>query len=202
MTKLLEIGVVTPTHPGRERMLKRASHSVWYQTYPVMGHFVVCDREKRGAAWTRQKALEANPLKWTAFLDSDDWLMPHHLDVLAHAAIETGADYVYSWYELHRLGQFMGNVDYVFPPTHFTEPWDPENPRHTTITTLVRTELAREVGFVTVADDGEIAHRQGEDWEFTLGCNRLGKIHHVPQRTWYWDHHGLNSSGIPGRGDA
>lgn len=200
--RLLNIGVVTATHPGRERMLKRAAHSVWHQDHPAMGHFVVCDHDKKGAAWTRQAALEANVFEWTAFLDSDDWFMSQHLRVLAEAVIDTGADYVYSWFELVHLGRFLGDVDPVFPPGHFNDPWDPANPRHTTVTTLVRTELAREVGFVTVPDDGEYAHRRGEDWEFTLGCNRLGKIFHVPQRTWYWEHHGKNSSGVPGQGDA
>lgn len=203
MSKLLNIGVVTPTHPSRnDAMLRRASHSVWRQTHPAAGHFVVCDWEKKGAAWTRQAALEANTFEWTAFLDSDDWFMPNHLEVLVNAALETGADYVYTWYELVHLGRRFGDNDPVFPPGHFLDPWDPANPRHTTMTVMVRTELAREVGFVTVPDDGEYAHRRGEDWEFTLGCNAKGTIHHVVQRTWFWDHHGKNSSGVPGHGDA
>lgn len=204
---MLEIGVVTASHPARATngFLERACKSVREQTLPAAGHFIVNDVDKRGAAWTRQKALEANVFPWTAFLDSDDWFHHRHLQRLAEVQHDTDADYVYTWFWLAygQLGKERTTpYDTVFPPGHFRDPWDPANPRHTTITVLVRTELAREVGFVTVEDDGEIAHRRGEDWEFTLGCNRLGKIVHVPERTWYWHHHGLNSSGIPGRGDA
>lgn len=204
---MLEIGVVTPTHPARGRLLTRACASVWMQTYPARGHLVVNDVDRRGAPWTRQAALELNPYPWTAFLDSDDWFMEHHLQRLAETQFETGADYVYSWYELVVLGQPRGDVqghDGVFPRTHFTEPWDPANPRQTTITMLVRTDLAREVGF-WAPDDAERfpdGHRVGEDYHFTLECNRLGKIYHLPERTWYWDHHGRNTSGRAGQGDA
>lgn len=205
--KILDIGVVTASHPARAAngMLARAVNSVRRQEYPVAGHYVVEDVERHGAAWTRQRALDANPHEWTAFLDSDDWFMPEHLRRLAEVQCDTGADYVYSWFVLAYgpVGrERFSPVDTVFPSGHFLNPWDPANPRHTTITVLVRTELAREVGFYTVPDDGEIAHRQGEDWEFTLGCNEKGTIFHIPERTWYWHHHGLNSSGIPGRGDA
>jgi hypothetical protein len=169
------------------------------------GHFIAMDVEHKGAAWTRQRALEANPYEWTAFLDSDDWFDVHHLKRLTEVARATDADYVYSWYWLAygEVGmERVTDVDPVFPPGHFLDPWDKFRPRHTTITVMVKTELAREVGFVTVPDDGEYAHRQGEDYAFTLGCNELGKIVHVPERTWFWHHHGQNTSGVPGRGDA
>lgn len=201
----MKIGVVTPTHPRRNAwMLNRAVQSVCDQRLPAAGHFIVNDVDGRGAAWTRQQALDANPFPWTAFLDSDDWFRSNHLQVLAQFAEDTGADYVYSWFwlALGEMGQQIIQQDTVFPPTHFTEPWDRDNPRHTTITVLVRTELAKEVGFIAVPDDGEYAHRQGEDWQFTLGCNKLGRIEHIAKRTWYWSHHGLNTSGIPGRGDG
>lgn len=201
--RLLDVGVCTPTHPSRNgMMLERAAKSVWMQEMPAAGHFVVCDWGKNGAAWTRQKALEANPFPWTAFLDSDDWFAPHHLQRLAEAALETGADFIYAWYWIAYPNGKTTDRDTVFPTGHFADPWDPKRPRHTTITVLVKTELAREVGFHDVADDGNIAHRKGEDHEFTLGCNERGVIHHIAERTWYWSHHGLNSSGIPGRGDA
>lgn len=201
-----DVGVVTPTHPRRNREghLLRAVDSVAMQQEPVYAHCIYNDVDRRGAAYSRQMALNMNEQTWTAFLDSDDWFLPHHLTVLLNAAEETGADYVYSWYFLAHGPDRIGpdGYDPVFPSTHFTEPWDPANPRHTTMTVLVRTELAKEVGFVTVPFDGEIAHRRGEDWEFTLKCNELGKIHHVIQRTWVWNHHGLNTSGVPGQGDS
>lgn len=202
----MKIGVVTATHPARNlTFLPRAVKSVWQQDLPAAGHFIACDNDRRGVSPTRQDALMANPYPLTAFLDSDDWFLPCHLQVLYDAMMATGADYVYSWYHIAtgRVGQeATTDVDSVFPPSHFLDPWDPLQPRHTTITVLVRTELAKEVGFVDVANDGNIGARRGEDWYFTLECNRLGKIHHVVERTWFWHHHGGNSSGIAGYGDA
>ena len=132
--------------------------SVYGQTHPASGISIFNDVEKRGAPFSRQQALEGNRAhQWTAFLDSDDWFMPHHLEALVRAQESSGADYVYSWYELVRLGERIGNqywprgdgtlTDGVFPPSHFEDPWDPAEPRQTTITMLVRTELALEVGF-------------------------------------------------------
>ena len=204
--KLLDIGVVIPTHPRRmiNGMTTRAVHSALAQDHPATAIHVYNDVEKRGAPYSRQRALELNSSEWTAFLDSDDWFMQQHLRVLAEAQIATGADYVYSWYELVHLGRPLGDKDPVFPPGHFTDPWDPLNPRQTTITMLVRTELAKAIGFWAPEDEKTFAdgHRVGEDWNFTLECNRLGKIYHVPQRTWYWEHHGANTSGRAGQGDA
>jgi len=198
-----DVGVVTPTHPGRaSHLLEAAIRSVYVQTVPVHAHAVYVDHERYGAAYARQRALDMNHQTWTAFLDSDDWFMPEHIEVLLRGAEESGADYVYSWFFLGNGQGYITDHDSVFPITHYTEPWDPTKPRHTTMTVLVKTELAKEVGFITVPDNGEIAHRQGEDWEFTLGCNNLGTIHHIVQRTWVWNHHGANTSGIPGRGDA
>lgn len=195
-----------PTHTSRNDrgMTLRALQSAMQQSLEPASYNVYTDVHQRGAPYARQHALEMNREPWTAFLDSDDTFMPNHLEVLAKAQIETGADYVYSWFELVRLGQRLGDVDPVFPPTHFSEPWDKNNPRQTTMTVLVRTDLAREVGFWDVSDDKRFkdGHRVGEDWEFTLKCNELGTIYHVPQRTWYWHHHGQNTSGRATQGDA
>lgn len=201
---MLEIGVVTINHPGRDTdMLARAARSVAAQQLPARAHIIVTDVNRRGASFTRQEALQLNPYPWTAFLDSDDWFMPQHLRRLAEEQVATGADYVYSWFKLVLHNKAL-TYDPVFPTTHFTEPWDPANPRQTTITVLVRTELALEVGFIEPEPDGTFAdgHKKGEDWYFTLGCNERGKIHHFAERTWYWHHHGKNTSGTPGEGDA
>lgn len=213
---MLDIGVAIPTHPRRieNGMLQRAYRSAAWQRYRPAQINIAVDLEKRGAPHTRQQALDGITRKWTAFLDSDDELHLDHLAVLAEAAEMTGADYVYSWYDLVTFGRkraepyFVGPdgtlTDGVFPPTHFTEPWDSENPRQTTMTVLVRTDLAKEVGFWAPSDEQTFSdgHRVGEDWIFTLACNRLGKIHHVAQRTWNWHHHGANTSGRATQGDA
>jgi hypothetical protein len=196
-------------------MLNRAVRSVIHQTLPAAQINVAVDLQRRGAPHTRQRALDGITAPWVAFLDSDDEALDRHLRVLSDAAEETGADYVYSWYDLVRLGKHVGNTywekpdgtltDGVFPPTHFTEPWNNDNPRQTTITILVRTELAKDIGFWAPSDDEEFddGHRVGEDWVFTLECLKRGaKIHHVVERTWNWYHHGKNTSGRPNQGDA
>lgn len=193
-----EISVVVPTHPARvsNGMTKRAVGSVLMQSHPASAIIVEQDLHKAGAAVTRNAGLMKVTTNWVAFLDSDDQLKKNHLETLAKWAEDTQADYVYSWYEAIGF-----NYD---PLPHFGKVFNPERPTQTTITTLVRTELAQQVGFRDVEPgkliDGE---RYGEDFQFTVEVIEAGgKIVHVPQRTWLWNNHGKNSSGLPGKGDA
>lgn len=133
---------------------------------------------------------------WVAFLDSDDEIDPEHLEKLLDTAETHGADYVYSHYRVR------GGRD---PFPHFLgRPWDNAQPHETTVTTLVRTELAQSVGFLSSNDmESSDSKNSREDWFFTLGCIDAGaKIVHRPEITWTWHHHGSNTSGLPGRGDA
>lgn len=181
------VTVVVPYHPARVKngMLARAADSVARQTIPA--HLVtVEDTRREGAAATRQRGLDQVTTEWTAFLDSDDEMDPTHLEQLLRCAEETGADYVYPWFRVR------GGSDPF--PMFFGKPWDDAHPHSTTITILVRTGLAKLVGFPNVP---------GEDFAFTKGCIREGAhIVHHPARTWTWVHHGRNSSGRPDRGDA
>lgn len=190
------ITVVLPTHPYRihNGMTKRAVESVFSQTHPASSLIVENDVEKTGAAETRHRALMKATTEWVAFLDSDDQLLPDHLKTLIEAAEEHQADYVYSWFHTWNC------VDPF--PQWFGQPWDNDNPHATTITTLVRTEIAQQVGFLDYAK-GPNVPVSDEDHRFTLGCMRAGaKIVHVPERTWIWNHHGDNTAGLPNRGDA
>lgn len=196
-----DITVVIPTIPPRKALLSRAITSVTSQLYPASALAIAVDLEKQGAPKTRQRALDMVRTPLVAFLDDDDEFMPSHLlDLLTHMR-ETNADYVYSWYKVVGHGGIVFNYDPVFPPTHFTEPWSNEHPRQTTITTLVSTELAKDVGFTGLREmetgDGNVS---GEDWNFTLGCMNLGaKISHLVKHTWYWHHDSQNTSGRPER---
>jgi hypothetical protein len=200
----LDIGVVIPTHDARVRngMVDRAVASVWAQKLQPAELHVAVDRGGEGAWGTRDRGLRAVRAEWTAFLDSDDEFMPHHLRALALYAQRTGADYVYSYYMVKdALGRERPDVD---PLRHFGETFDPNDPIQTTITMLVRTELAQAVGFHAPPIDAEVGgQRYGEDYQYTLECVKAGAtILHLPQRTWWWHHHGLNTSGLPGQGDA
>jgi len=79
--------------------------------------------------------------------------------------------------------------------------WNDDDPCQTTITTLVRTELALATGgFEQFTDDGSTVdgNRRGEDHEFTLRCRKAGgAFRHVPRVTWDWYHHSANTSGMP-----
>jgi hypothetical protein len=98
---------------------------------------------------------------------------------------------VFSW--------FFGND----PLGHFGLPFNPCTPHHTTMNVLVRTDVAREVGF----NLNEVGPFANEDWGFITGvaklaCERGLKMTHLAERTWTYHQHGQNSSGQPGQGDA
>ncbi|MEU7240337.1 glycosyltransferase family 2 protein [Streptomyces sparsogenes] len=192
------ITVVIPTHPARVRngMTKRAIGSVLGQTLPAESIVVEHDLARAGAPATRDRGLRKVVTEWTAFLDSDDQLKPVHLEKLMDCAVETGADYCYAWYEPVGFGSD--------PLPHFGRRFDPEQPTQTTITILVRTELAQAVGFRQPPEGALInGERFGEDFLFTVECIQAGaKIVHLPMRTWLWNLHGGNTSGIYGRGDS
>lgn len=191
----LDITVCLPAHPARARngMLTRALNSIAVQTLPAAAVSVAIDIRREGAAPTRQRALEAVQTPWVAFLDSDDIFMPDHLKKCMRHAQETGADMVYPWFVM------VGGTD-PFPETHFTNDFDPANPIETTIVRLIKTDLAKEVGF-TAIDRGE--QNSGEDFSSLLGYIELGaKISHLKEKTWYWVNHGGNTSGRQDRGDA
>lgn len=132
--------------------------------------------------------------EWLAWCDSDDMLMPKHLERLYNHAQETGAVFVNSW--------FTAPHD---PLGHFGKPLDPCNPHHTTITFMVKTELAQEVGFQESLKDSPFSE---EDWRHIAGiaalcCERGLKMEHLPEKTWWWRQQGQNTSGLfrPGQGD-
>lgn len=191
------ITVVIPSIPPRAAMLQQAVASVLAQELPAAALSIAVDAEKQGAAATRDRALRAVCTEYTAFLDDDDQMQPEHLRVLMEAAEANGADYVYSYYTVADAnGRLMPHVD---PLQHFGRPFDPAKPHQTTITVLVRTELAQQVGFRDPPEGALIdGQRYGEDFAWTVGCVAAGaKVLHVPQRTWLWSHWGGNLSGRP-----
>lgn len=199
-----KITVCIPTIPPRREMLLRAQLSVSFQTYPAEAISIAQDIDHRGAGVTRQRALDAAQTDWVAFLDDDDAFMAHHLDTLMRAAQEHDADYVYSYYMVQDgSGAERPDID---PLGHLGRPFDTANPHQTTVTTLVRRELAQEARFSApeaAEIDGQV---YGEDFQFTVDCCRLGaKVVHVPERTWWWHHHGMGAPGVQGntsgRGD-
>jgi len=184
------ITVAIPTIPPRVGgLLDEAVASVRAQTLvPLGGISVALDVDHAGAAVTRQRALDAVRTEWVAFLDDDDTLYPHHLETLARLAADRGADFVYSFLD--------GNNPF---PQHRGRQFDPAEPHHTTMTVMVRTGLAREVGFFP---DEEPMHVDwyGEDWRFILGCAEAGAVFAgTGDVTWTYRVHRGNTSGLATR---
>lgn len=194
----MEITVVIPAHGERltNGMTARAVESAFKQTLPPKAVIVEIDNERLGAAETRHRGLMKVDTEWVAFLDSDDYFFEHHLETLAEYAESTEADFLFS----HPIS--WGAVSPF--EQEFGKPWDNDNPRHTTIVTMVKTELAKRVGFLNYNKrrGGEYIVSD-EDWKFMMGCREKGaRIVHVPVKTWLWNLHGRNSAGVPGQGDA
>jgi glycosyltransferase involved in cell wall biosynthesis len=228
------ITVCIPSIPPRKALLERALRSVLAQTMPAAAVSVAVDLNREGAAKTRQRALDAVQTRWVAFLDDDDELLPNHLAALFRAT-ENGAQYLWSRFRTavpmySKPGVVAGYVERDGPAPlgqGTFEQWNDEQPAQTTITTLVRTELARDVGGFTpfrpqpvcLCDSPDVlthqgdcgaglidGQRAGEDWDFTLRCRAaagLSGMRHVPEVTWTWHHHqhgGVgNTSGLPSR---
>lgn len=187
------ITVLIATHPERQTsgLINRAFASVAAQTLQPVTIIVNNDLERQGAGANRRRLLSLVDTEWIAWLDSDDEWLPGHLEKLYRVAIETDSIYVYSW--MH------GND----PLGHFGIPFNPCAAHHTTMNVLVRTDIAREVGF----QDNQIGPHANEDWGFitgvaTLACERGLKMTHLAERTWHYHAGSFNSSGQPGQGDA
>lgn len=192
-----EVTVVIPAHIARVRngMLKRALDSVWAQTAPPAAVAVAIDHHGEGAAITRQRALDSVHTRFVAFLDSDDELLPQHLQRLTETADALNASFVYSWFES------IGQAD---PLGHFGIPFNPHAPHHTTMTVLCETAIAQEIGF-TPPRPGE---RFGnEDWLFIIQYAQIAVergllMTHLAERTWRYNYHPGNTSGMPHLGDG
>lgn len=149
----MDVTVITPSLPERHDLLAAAMRSVRDQSAPAAEHLIGVDHEGAGPASVRTRLVEAARTTWVAFLDDDDTLYPHHLEILTRALLR--AD---------------GDVDVVIPHCEFIGPPIPDGyyntPYHRAtlsahgifpITVLARRSLI-------LANDGFRAHDRYEDW--------------------------------------
>ena len=183
-------------HPARfaNGKLSRALGSVLAQTRQPDAIVVCNDRDRLGAGPNRQNILDQVTTEWMAWCDSDDEWFPQHLERLLAVAQETGAWFVFSY-----------PVGDGLPFDHFGIPFNPATPYHTTITFMVKTALARRVGFPVW--DPPAAGFSNEDWAHITGMCVIMAEEGIPavavaERTWRYHIDGGNSSGLPGQGDA
>lgn len=188
MKQTVDVTVAIAAIPPRvDNLLLEAVNSVHAQTVMLHGGISVSlDVNREGAARTRQRALDAVQTEWVAFLDDDDFWYPHHVETLLKLQHDTGADFMYSWFD--------GNNPF---PMHRGRTFDPAEPHHTTMNVMVRTKIAKEAGFLM--PDGPL-HQDwmGEDWMFILRCMSAGaKFAGTGEVTWHYRTHGHHTSGLP-----
>lgn len=179
-------------------MLTRALNSVMKQTLQPDAYYITVDTDRRGSAHTRNRGLMQVNTQWTAFLDSDDEFMPHHLETLVDW-VDDEVDVIYTGCEVR------GPSGEVIPRHEewgrFGHPFDGEllqRMSYIPVTSLVRTEVACAVGGFDF--DGESPY---DDWVFYRRILQAGGVFlHVPEVTWIWHHHGMNTSGKSTQGDA
>lgn len=187
--------MLIPTVAARANMLQQALTSVKAQTLQPDVVIIQEDAEREGAAATRQRAQDKVRTVWTAPLDDDDQLLPHHLEHLLAEAERTDADLVFPWYEVRGGGDPM--------PEAFGRDWDAylseHGPYQFPVTFLARTEVIQAAGGWCPMPEGQrLEARPGEDWRLTLKLVEMGaKIVHMPEISWIWNHWGGNASGLP-----
>jgi glycosyltransferase involved in cell wall biosynthesis len=197
---MIDITVCIPTIPQRRSQLRKAVTSVALQNYPASAISIAVDLKGEGSAVTRNRALRAVQTPWVAFLDDDDQLLAHHLEILANAAEKTGADVIYG------LPRVIGPTGQP-KSRHWTwggpATFDPDLLRkqsYITVSSLVRTDLAKIAGF-SFKDGGN--GESYDDHGFYLNLLDAGaEFHHIHQETFIWNHTGNNTSGKPDKGDA
>lgn len=184
--------IVITAHTPRvtSGLLGRAVDSVFKQTHLPDAVAIAIDHYRQGAAVTRNRALRMATTDWIVFLDSDDILYPEYLVKVGSHQRETDADVVWPWFDVG------GSTDPF--PMHCGRQWDPGQPHSFPITTLLRRELAMEVGGFN-EDYRSSETCAGEDFPFWVSLSKAGaKFSHFPERLWEWNHvpHGGNTSGL------
>lgn len=188
-----DVTVCIPSIPTRQGLLRRALGSVYRQTHPVAAVSIAHDLDHEGAWTTRNRALAGVRTTWTAFLDDDDELLPHHVEHLLRVAREREVDVAWGWFHV------IGGRD---PFPHYRGlAYVPSQPHIVPITYLVRTELLHAAVEVTGGFRGDEAGAwDNQDQPLMDAYHELGRGSWADEeRTWNWHHHGGNTSGLPTR---
>lgn len=184
---LTDVTYVIPSIPPRRPLLHRALASIDAQTIPAAGISIAFDNDREGAGPTRTRAMDGVGTTWTAFVDDDDELYPHHAETLLAHVADTDADVVWGWFDV------VGGGDPI--PGNRGKQWDPDTPHTFPITALVRTALAQQCHFPAPLVGAGCA---GEDFNFWMQMSNLGAVFsHLDVVTWIWHHDSYNTGGMP-----
>lgn len=214
---MTSVTVCVPTIPARRDKLARAVRSVADQqvgTDVTVAVSVALDEVGDGAAVTRNRAWHEANTEWVAFLDDDDELRPNHVERCLRRALETDADLVYPWFNIHDdAGNDISHQDPLRAPVDgcYVSPYGIDfdaSLRHELmtrnnfipVTVLVRRSLLEAVGGFPVPQTEEWPETCCEDWGLWRRLLNAGaRFEHLPRRTWVWYWHGRNTSGKPWR---
>jgi glycosyltransferase involved in cell wall biosynthesis len=191
------VTVAIPYHEERKRngMLDRAVASVEAQTSRPGALLLEADPDRTGSAATRNRALSKVATEWVLWLDSDDQLMPHAVQLLTEAQAETGADVISgrAW-----IPQSPGHREPVQAPGPGWIPPDAVTARSVLhVSSLTRAGLLRKAGgFVFRRDPG--TGMELDDFGAYVGLAEAGATFwRVPEAILIWHHHSGNTSGKP-----
>ena len=168
---------------------------------------VEVDPDRSGAWVTRnaavRSALELGP-DWVGFLDDDDELLSHHVDHLLNVAAEHDAAMVWGWYRIIRLGELTEIGEYDPCPARGVQ-YDRNCPHAVPITFLVRADVLAEAMELSGGFQSDLPDWGSWDFQDLPVVNAIydvsgGALRADPRVTWYWHHHGDNTSGLPTRG--
>jgi hypothetical protein len=195
VTQPLDVTICIPTIASRKIQLAGALASCREQTYQPVEVLVEEDTDREGPAAVRNRLLARAQTPYVAFLDDDDWLLPHHLHTLVVAWLASGADVVWPWFRVE------GGSDPF--PMHRGRQWNPADPHQIPITVLARRQALLDVGGFHTIPDGptdSAGNRAGEDFQMWLDLSAAGATFtHTDEITWVWRHWAGNTSGLPGR---
>lgn len=178
--------VVIPHLPERERSIEyiEAVRSVNEQTRRPDQFIIESDPAHTGCAATQNRALAKVTTEWIALLGDDDWLLPHHLEVLmAHAG---EADVI--WPDCRSVGAEW----------NFCREFDAEWLRHDNYIpgggSLIRTSAARSVG--GWCQPGDPDFHKYEDWIMWRRLLDVGfTFKHIHEVTWNYRFHNGQTAG-------
>lgn len=196
----MSVGVAIPSIPSRKKQLARTLSSVVSQTRYPDQISVAVDTKRQGAAPTRNRAWQALETDWVAFIDDDDEFYSQHLEKCLKHAHETGADLVFPWFDLYKMGELNGKDPLGAKGIADEDiPGRLERANFIPVTVVVKREMLAEVGGFPIPLSEEWPMRDCEDW----GCwKRIikagGKISHLDEVTWKWHHWGYGKKGVPG----
>jgi hypothetical protein len=200
-----EVTLLTPTLPGRERMLAQVIRSVQRQTVPCL-HRHLADTDREGPAPVRNRLLEQVTTEFVGFVDDDDFLFPKHVETCLTALRDSGACVAYPWFRFAHprgwwpLGEFLEIQRPDGSKVHaLGQPFDPAALEHNSyipVTVVARTECLRKVGGFPIPETPEWPHDTAEEWGLWRRLVADGHTFvHVPEITWEYRVHGGNTSG-------